>query len=399
MKLTQASIAGLELDSDKSEQRFFDDDLTGFALRVRAGGKRTWIIQYRNAAGKSTTKNLGSCKTLSLTQARQLAKRDLANVTLGSNPQKEKSAARIRAAETLGSFATKFLDHQRDRLKPRSFQQVDTHLTKHWAPLTSLSVHDITRRNIAVRLSEIAAERGAFAANRARATLSKFFTWAMKEGVAETNPVVGTNRQADEQARDRVLTDAELITVWQACRTDDYGRIVQLLILTGQRRDEVGAIAKTELVARSWLIPGKRTKNGLAHEVPLSDLAAGILKQAIAREGRSGRDTIFGDGSGGFSGWSKAKAALDKRIEPKPAAWRVHDLRRTVATRMADLGVLPHVIEAILNHISGHKAGVAGVYNRALYSAEKRQALDLWAAHIEALLAGKPASNILPMKA
>ena len=148
----------------------------------------------------------------------------------------------------------------------------------------------------------------------------------------------------------------------------------------------------------------------------MSDIALGILQQAINHQGRQGRDLIFGDGAQGFGGWSKAKHALDKRIaeasKAKPArrpsktesdaaaeSWRLHDIRRTVATRMADLGVLPHVIEAILNHVSGHKAGVAGVYNRALYSTEKRQALDLWTAHVEALLAGKSASNIVPMKA
>jgi integrase len=227
----------------------------------------------------------------------------------------------------------------------------------------------------------------------------------MKEGLVDANPVLGTNRQADEQARDRVLADAELIAIWRASRDDDYGRIVRLLALTGQRRDEIGSIGKSEisLAARSWSIPRERTKNSRAHEVPLPDLAIEILEPAMLREGREDRDLIFGDGLRAFSGWSAAKLSLDRRIEQatgtKPEPWRLHDLRRTAATRMVDLGVLPHVVEAVLNHVSGHKAGVAGVYNRALYAPEKRRALDLWAAHIEALLAGKPASNIIPMKA
>ena len=158
----------------------------------------------------------------------------------------------------------RFLDHQRERLKPRTFQQVETHLTKHFAPLTGMSIHDLTRRIISTRLGEIAAEpkRGPFAANRARATLSKFFMWAMKEGIAETNPVIGTNRQADERARERVLSDAELVAIWRTCRDDDYGHIVRLLILTAQRRDEVGAVAKSEITvgARKWDIPSARTK-------------------------------------------------------------------------------------------------------------------------------------------
>src|SRR5262249_29148016 len=152
------------------------------------------------------------------------------------------------------------------------------------------------------------------------------------------------------------------------------------------RRDEVGAMAKSEidLTGRKWSIPSMRTKNSLSHEVPLSDPALAILKQATKRERIADRDLIFGETGRGFSGWSKARAALEKRLaeqtKKKVAEWRLHDLRRTVATRMAELGVQPHIIEAVLNHISGHKAGVAGIYNRAQYAPEKRQALDLWAA-------------------
>ena len=148
--------------------------------------------------------------------------------------------------------------------------------------------------------------------------------------------------------------------------------------------------------------------------MPLSDLALSIIESAMAQEGRGERDVVFGDGARarggadrGFSGWSKAKLALDcenrsgaergrprSRIEP----WILHDLRRTAATRLGDLGVLPHVIEATLNHVSGFRAGVAGVYNKASYAAEKRQALDRWAAHIESLVAGQ-ASNIVALRA
>jgi len=397
----QASVARLELPPGRSELRVFDEDLPGFGVRLRAGGKRTWIVQYRNASGKTQTATLGSTAVVNATRARQAAKQNLANITLGGDPQAKKAEQRARAAETLGAVATRFLRHQQERLKDRSFEQIETHLKKHWAPLDGLPVHEITRRTVAARLGEIAAERGPFAANRARTTLSGLFTWAMKEGLVDANPVLGTNRQADEQARDRVLSDAELVAIWKACRDDDHGRIVRLLILTGARRDEVGDMAKAEisLDARKWNIPRERTKNSRAHELPLSDLAIGILKPATLREGREERELIFGDGAGGFSGWSKAKAAIDERIGAAAAPWRLHDLRRTAATRMADLGVLPHVVEAVLNHVSGHKAGVAGVYNRALYAAEKRRALDLWAAHIEAIVAGRPASNVIPLKA
>jgi integrase len=260
----------------------------------------------------------------------------------------------------------------------------------------------------------ISEERGPYAANRARTTLSTLFTWAIREGLIDANPVIGTNKQASENRRERVLSDAEIADILHACGDKDHGRIVRLLILTGARRDEVGGIARSEIdmKARMWSIPGERTKNKRTHEVPLSDAAIGILAPAIERAEALDRELVFGERpKTAFSGWSKAKAQLDERIakvraerestRSKPngaraTPWVLHDIRRTVATRMADLGIQPHVIEAVLNHISGHKAGVAGVYNRATYAAEKRQALDLWGAHVAALVEGRT-SNIVPL--
>jgi integrase len=203
--------------------------------------------------------------------------------------------------------------------------------------------------------------------------------------MAEINPVVGTNKATEEVSRDHHLSLPELAAVWVHCRDDDYGRIVRLLILTAQRREEVAAMAGDEINEQEalWAIPKARTKNGLPHDVPLSAPAIEILENAPRREGRS---LVFGEGVGGFQGWSNAKSALDKRIREaglKVRPWRLHDLRRTAVTLMADkLGVQPHVVEAILNHISGHKAGVAGIYNRATYTTEKREALEQWAAFL-----------------
>jgi integrase len=163
-----------------------------------------------------------------------------------------------------------------------------------------------------------------------------------------------------------------------------------LLILTGQRREEIGALRRRAVDLEKLVItlPSERTKNSRPHEVPLSKPALTILK---LHPPRVGRDFMFGDGPrngngrhGGFQGWSKSKAALDKQAAI--GSWRLHDVRRTVATRMAELGVQPHVIEAVLNHVSGHKAGVAGVYNRSSYAAEKRAALELWAKHVQLLI-------------
>ncbi|MFB9262828.1 tyrosine-type recombinase/integrase [Bradyrhizobium erythrophlei] len=221
----------------------------------------------------------------------------------------------------------------------------------------------------------------------------------------------------EPKARDRVLADAELSEIWRACRDDDYGRIVRLLTLTAQRRDEVGGMRWPEVAGATWTIPGARTKNHREHSLLLAPAPLALIE---AQPRRNDRDFIFGDGprrdgdpQRGFSGWSKSKAALDTRIlearqkaakdagedvdEVKPLPdWRLHDLRRTAATVMADrLGVLPHIVEAVLNHVSGHRAGVAGVYNRALYSAEMRDALERWGEHVAALV-GDASCNLQP---
>ncbi len=211
------------------------------------------------------------------------------------------------------------------------------------------------------------------------------------EGLTDVNPVVGTNKPTEEVARDRVLTHGELAAAWEAAGQGEYAAIVRLLILTGQRREEVGGMLWSEIDTESalWRIGAERTKNGRSHHVPLSAPALAVLS---AVERREARDLVFGAGDGGFSGWSKAKSALDTRVNtrlnpggaqhPAQKPWRLHDIRRTVATRMVDIGVQPHIIEAVLNHVSGHKAGVAGVYNRSSYAPEKRAALDVWASHV-----------------
>jgi integrase len=157
-------------------------------------------------------------------------------------------------------------------------------------------------------------------------------------------------------------------------------------MLTAQRRAEVGGIRWSEIAGDSWTIPATRTKNHREHILPLSPAALALIE---AQPRRNDRDFIFGEGLAGLQGWSKCKARLDARIvaegEPLPH-WTVHDIRRTAATMMADrLGVLPHIIEAILNHVSGHRAGVAGIYNRARYADEMRKALVAWADHVEAI--------------
>jgi integrase len=405
IKLTKANIERLALPAGGNDRIVFDAALPGFGLRLRCGGKRTWIVQYRVGA-KQRRVTLGTVETLNADDARKRAKSALSKVHLGHDPQLEKAQARAASAITLAAIVERYIEERAaKRLKPKTLTEVTRSLREHWKPLHAIPLTKIARVDVAGQLGRIAKERGPIAANRSRAYLSTLYAWAIGEGLADANPVVGTNKAAEEISRDHVLSDEELRSVWLCAGEGDYGAIVHLLILTGQRREEIAAMRWNELDfdKRLWRIGAERAKNGRAHDVPLSDAALEFL---AAHGRKEGRDFVFGSSEGPFQGWSNAKSALDVRILAKPGErgeksamtpWRIHDIRRTVATRMSELGVLPHVVEAVLNHISGHKAGVAGVYNRASYAAEKRNALDLWAAHVLALAEGK-AANVVPLR-
>jgi len=232
-----------------------------------------------------------------------------------------------------------------------------------------------------------------------RSTLLTLFVWAMKEGLVEgnQNPVALTNDPLSgvDNSRDRVLSNAELAKVWVACRDDDFGRIVKLLILTGCRRDEIGSLKWSEISDGVLTVSATRSKNRKAHSLTLPPLALGILESNPRREGR---DYVFGQRGGGYSRWSFHTTALRSRLPDSMPEWRIHDLRRSAATHMAEIGIEPHIIEALLNHVSGHKAGVAGIYNRARYIEPMRIALQRWAEHVAAILDGRPASNITPLR-
>jgi integrase len=400
MRFTAAGIRSLTLPAGKRDKTFWDTTLPGFGLRLRAGGARSWVVQYD--FGTATRRmTIGSPAAVDLGEARDRAKDILAAVRLGQDPAVKKTEARARASETLGALLPRYLAHQRARLRSRSFDQVEHHLSVHARPLHSQPIAAIGQRAVAIRLHEIAETAGPTTANRVRASLSACFGWMQREGLVETNPVLNTNKAAENGPRERVLTDGELVEIWRALEDDQFGAIVKLLALTGQRRDEIGSLRWSEIDPNEAVIrlPPTRTKNKVAHEIPLSPAALAIVQAQPRRNQADGslRDLVFGFGRGGFSDWSKRKIALEQRIlaarnakGPLPA-YRIHDLRRTCSTVMHDrLGVLPHVVEAVLNHTGGHKRGPAGVYNRASYAAEKRIALEKWGAHIMAAVSGKP---------
>ena len=229
--------------------------------------------------------------------------------------------------------------------------------------------------------------------NRARASLSAMFAWAIGEGLCDSNPVAGTNKQEEAGPRERSLSDAEAAAVWLAAPDNDYGRILKLILLTGCRRDEIGGLkwGEIDLEARAITLPKERTKNKTAHTVPLSDAALAILKDLLRR---GDREFVFGVGKAGYSGWSKSKGELDQALKIKDA-WTIHDLRRTVRTGMGKLNVQPHIAEAVLNHLPPE---LIRTYDRNTYMAEKKAALDLWASHLKVAIAQAAGANITSLR-
>ena len=388
IKLTCATINGIKLPHGKKDAIIFDENLAGFGLRVRAGGSRNWIVQYELSSHQQRRLTIGSIKVFSPEEARKIAREILAKARLGQDPQDEKREADEQAKLTLKSIFDRYLAEKSPKLRPRTQREVDRYLLKHWKPLHRMPIHQIERRHVAAHLGGPAT-----AAGRARSTLSAVFAWAITEGLVDVNPVIGT-RKPDEDARprDRVLDNAELTAVWRACGDDDYGKIVKLLILTGCRRQEIGSMAWSELDRErgTWTCPSERTKNKRAHSLALPAAAWAVLETV---EPRDGVDCLFGRKGEGFKGWPAAKQPLDQRAGIAP--WVLHDVRRSVATGMADLGVLPHVIEAVL--IVGFRQGVAGVYNKSAYEREVRAALALWSDHLRSLIHGSE-RKIIPLR-
>jgi integrase len=392
-RLTQRLVDTLSLAEGQIDRTYWDTDVSGFGVRLRAGGSKTFVFWYR--IGKHRRKmQIGAATAITVGDARKRAAILHAEVKLGRDPAGEKATNKVRADETFGAILPTYLARQRERLRTSAYREVERHLHVHVRRLHPQSLVDITRRDIATTLSTLGATKSGATVNRIRTSLSTFFTWCMREGLLEANPAVFTDRRP-ETSRDRLLTAGELRSIWGALKDDAYGAIVKLLLLTGCRATEIGALRRSEVDLPKALVtlPPARVKNKRERIVVLSEPALAVLqnRQRLVWPDGTPCDLVFGRGTRGFNDWRGSKVDLDARIaklggplEP----WVLHDFRRAVSTVMHEqLGIQPHVVEACLGHV-GHRRGVSGVYNRAVYEHEMRIALGRWADYVLAVVEG-----------
>jgi integrase len=378
MKLTASAIDSLTCPPGKRDVTYFDDSLAGFGLRCRSSGVRRYVVQFE-IHGLTRRITLGAPEVVGLEQARRIARTHLAKKALGQDPTVEKAQARRAVRQTLRSVAERYLDDRRTKVRPSTMRELERYLLKWWKPLHSLPLNKITRADVAAHLGG-----PPVAAGQARRALSAFFAWSIRQGVIDSNPVVGTAIPDKHIGpRDRVLTLDEIFVIWKACDRDcAYDTIVRLIIATGARRQEIGSMRWAELnrAEGTWTIAADRAKSGRAHAMPVPPLFWSILDGWAPR---AFPDYLFSR-SDGFQSWSPGKHSLDARCAV--AGWRHHDLRRSVATCMADLGVSPHVIEHVLSHAVGSR--VSRIYNRSHYASDVRLALAQWADALQTAVDG-----------
>lgn len=395
----------------------WDDKLPGFGLKVTPAGSKVYIYQYRigGRGAKVRRFTIGKHGKLTADKARKQAEIVAGETTQGKDPQREKVEHQRRSIElAFKPYAERFAEECLEVKWASTHKYATSLLTKHAVPiLKDKALTEITRRDIRTVLMRVT-DKPATAANL-YAVLRRLFRWAITEGDIDASPMDGMESSKPPAARDRFLADDELAVVWQASERLGYpfGPMIRLLILTGARRDEVAGLSWDEMRNSDalWSLPASRAKNGLANQVPLSNLAIAELDVLAKRSGKVKDWPKVGfvfstTGETAVSGFSRAKLRLDKqvaeigKVQDDPvmvSAWRIHDLRRTLATGMQRLGVRFEVTEALLNHVGGSRSGVAGIYQRHDWAPEKVRALNAWSDFIAALLTKDDRSNVVPL--
>jgi integrase len=383
---------------------YWDTLLPAFGLRVAASGRKTWLTMYR-VNGKLVQETLGTyALNPSVAEARDRARASMAMASHGEHPVAARRERQVKArtfSQAVDRYKAEYLE---PNCRPGTVKEAYRILTRD-VPWGALPLREITRQQIHGALEAKASTRkhprkgsegGAIIqSNRVLARLRAFFGWARALDLIDTDPTQGIRKLAKETSRDRVLTDEELVTFWNACDQLGWpnGQLFQFLCLTAQRRDEVGEMrwVEIDLEKRVWTIPRERSKNGRAHEVNLSEFAVGIL-QALPRLAGPYVFSTMGDRP--VNSYGSAKARLDSLRGDTPA-WRLHDLRRTATSGMARLNIPPHIVDKILNHTAGTIKGVAAVYNRFEYADERKAALEAWSRYVEALVHPERTSNVV----
>jgi integrase len=380
IKLTKSTIDALP--TSKSDVVYWDAGYPGFGVKVTPKGRKVFIVLYRTAGAGSKLRKytIGPYGRVTLHQARVAAQKVFAARLEGRDPATEKREARRRVVadrveDLLEAFIAQRLSQNRsgDEITRLLRREVG----KTWV---GRSIHEVTKRDVVEVISAIE-QRGAPAtANKTLKSIKTFLRWCVGRAVLDQSPAEGVPLPSKEVGRDRVLDDHELAQVILAARKVGwpYGGIVELLALTGQRREEVARLqwAELDLVQRIWTLPKSRTKNAKVHVVHLSEQSLAVLTRAD----QPGPYVFSPLGTKPFQEFSRAKRRLDQLSGV--SGWRLHDLRRTCVSGMARLGVAPHVADKILNHQAGTISGVAAVYQRHDFLAERRAALDLWGAHV-----------------
>jgi integrase len=366
MKLTDLSVRALKTP-ETGYQIYNDDTLPGFGVRITANGVKSYVLTHGVRRQRET---IGRVGILSLQEARSEAKRRLAEYTLGKT---------ANASTTWKSALEEYLAEVERRCRPSTLASYRRHLSSHFR-FGDTKLADITPADLRDRLNKLsrrpAEQEHAFTALRA------FLQWAYRAHHIDHKPLDRMQKPTGSVARSRTLSDDELKAVWNALEDNTFGRIVKLLILTGQRETEIAHLTPDMIKGDEITLPSWLTKNKREHTFPIGSISLSIFTKSQSKELTS---YLFpARGSNGslklFSGWSKCKKALDKRSGVN--GWRLHDLRRTFRTKWEELGIQPTVAERYINHVSGVHSGVQGIYNRYKYLPEMQLAVSHWEKHL-----------------
>ena len=382
LRLTKSTIDDLPVLS--KDTLYWDAGLPGFGIKVTPKGRKVFLVLYRVAGAGSRLRKytVGPYGRVTLPMARAQAQKIFAARLDGRDPAEEKKQSRRRlVVDRIDDLVETFIREHISQIGTarRITNLLRRDVTANWG---TKSVHDIKKRDV-IDLVSAVTQRNAHAGYRLLKTLKTFFRWCVGRAVIDFSPAEGVPSGWREVSRDRVLTDQELAAVVKAARKTPwpYGGIVEFLALTGQRREEVAQLKPQEIddKAQTWTIPAARTKNKRAHIVHLSEPAWALIA------GHLNGDYVFATSRGNhFQTFGKAKRDLDKLCGIH--GWRLHDLRRTIVSGMARLGVPPHVADKILNHQAGTISGVAAVYQRHDFLAERKDALDRWSSHVNQII-------------